>query len=41
MLWGSYTIGAKEIGVIDRRSINEQQRNVFVVGELVEIPPIE
>jgi len=34
-------IGAREVAVIDRRSIGEQQANPFVVGELVEIPPIE
>ena len=33
-------IGAKEVALIDRRTIEEQRANPFAVGELVEVPPI-
>ena len=32
-------LGAREIALVDRRSIDEQRANPLVVGELVEIPP--
>ena len=34
-------ISAKEVVVIDRRPIEEQRANPFVIGELVEIPPVK
>jgi hypothetical protein len=33
-------VGAREIAVIDKRPVQEQQVNPFVVGEWVEIPPM-
>ena len=31
----------KEIAVIDKRSVDEQRKNPYVIGEFVEIPRIE
>ena len=33
-------LGAREIAVVDRRSLEEQRQDPFVVGELVDVPPI-
>jgi hypothetical protein len=32
-------LDAREIALVDRRSVEEQKANPFVLGELVEIPP--
>jgi len=34
-------LGAKEVAVIDRRRPDEQRQNPFVVGELIEVPPLD
>ncbi len=34
-------LGAREVAVIDRRSPDEQRQNPFVVGELIEVPPLD
>jgi len=31
-------IGAREVAVVDRRPPDEQKRNPYVVGELIEVP---